>query len=119
MSLVDNPSFMESKSDNGETENVINRSKWICPIAGLEMNGSFKFYFLFSCGCVFSERAYKQINQTNMKCLKCDRPFGDNDLIVINPNEEQLLANKKKQANRKELQTKLVRVFFYLFISRT
>ena len=68
LSLVDNPSFSVS---NSEDSNVINKSKWICPISGLEMNGSFKFYFLFSCGCVFSERAYKQISQTNLKCLKC------------------------------------------------
>jgi hypothetical protein len=103
LSLVDNPSFAVSNSDDS---NVINKSKWICPISGLEMNGSFKFYFLFSCGCVFSERAYKQISQTHLKCLKCDKDFIENDLIIINANEDELLLNKKKMVTRKELKSK-------------
>lgn len=103
LSLVENPSFSVS---NSEDSNVINKSKWICPISGLEMNGSFKFYFLFSCGCVFSDRAYKQINQTNLKCLKCDRDFNENDLIIINANEEEMLLNKKKMQARKEQKSK-------------
>jgi hypothetical protein len=61
-----------------------------------------RFYFLFNCGCVFSERAYKTISSSNLKCIKCDRPYKDIDLIVINPNDDDFELNKQKQKQRKE-----------------
>lgn len=33
----------------------------ICPIIGLEMSGKFPFVALWTCGCVMSERAIKEI----------------------------------------------------------
>jgi hypothetical protein len=45
LSLVENPSFSVTKLDSGDDSSIVNKSKWICPISGLEMNGSFKYDF--------------------------------------------------------------------------
>jgi len=102
LDLVPNPSYGTTKQENTDEFCSMNKSKWICSVTGLEMNGAFKFYFLFNCGCVFSERAFKTIQSANSKCIKCEKSFGENDLIVINPNEEDYELNKQKQKQRKE-----------------
>lgn len=93
------------------------------------MNGMFKFYFLFTCGCVFSERAYKGINNSNPKCLKvlfsdtlivlkhfiylnfflskCDNSYEEYDLLILNPNQEDLKLNEQKLIARKEITLKV------------
>jgi hypothetical protein len=86
----------------------MNRGLFICPLTGLEMNGTFKFFALFNCGCVFSERAYKTIqSSTKLNCLKCEKPFTLNDLIILNPNDkDDLEQNKTKCEKRKEIMAK-------------
>jgi len=106
LNLVANPSFESNKQENGDEFTALNRSQYICGITGLELNGSFKFYFVFTCGCVFSERAFKTIQNSKSKCLKCEKEFGDNDLIVLNPNSEDLELNMQKLKARKELAAK-------------
>ena len=102
-----NPSFNGNKQENSDELSEMNRAQWICPITGLEMNGTFKFFALFNCGCVFSERAYKTIqSSTKLNCLKCEKPFTLNDMITLNPNEEELEQNKSKHEKRKELAAK-------------
>jgi len=61
---------------------------FVCPVVGLEMNGHFKFCFLWSCGCVLSERALKEVKTS--VCFKCQKPFVADDVIVLNPTEEDL-----------------------------
>lgn len=102
LGLVDNPGYDENKQENGDEFRALNKAQYICPVTGLELNGSFKFYFLFSCGCVFSERAYKTI-QNKFRCLKCEKVFGENDLIILNPTEEEIEINISKLKHRKEL----------------
>ncbi|KAG7226686.1 hypothetical protein INR49_023480 [Caranx melampygus] len=34
---------------------------FICPVVGLEMNGKHRFCYLHTCGCVFSDRALKEV----------------------------------------------------------
>lgn len=102
LNLVANPSFNSNKSENGGEFSALNKPQWICPITGLEMNGTFKFYFLFSCGCVISERAFKTITSSNLRCLKCEKTFSETDLFILNPNEEELQLNEKKMKARKE-----------------
>lgn len=102
LELQKNPNLSKDVVAEAETSSL-NKAQWICPITGLEINGMFKFYCIFSCGCVFSERAYKGVNNLNLKCLKCDRPYEDNDLIILNPNEEDLKTNERKIETRKDL----------------
>lgn len=49
-----------TEKKEGELENQT--AAYICPVIGLEMSGKFRFVALWSCGCVFSERALKEIN---------------------------------------------------------
>ena len=107
MQLVANPSFSSDTQKNSDEFSAVNRSQYICPVTGLELNGSFRFYFLYSCGCVFSERAYKTV-QNKLSCLKCEKAFTDNDLIVLNPEENDLELNIEKLKVRKEAAARAV-----------
>lgn len=54
LKLTSNPAF---KNDANSSS-----SPYICPVIGLEMSGKFRFVAIWSCGCVFSERALKEID---------------------------------------------------------
>ncbi len=100
LNLTNNPGFVLNQIEKGNEFIDSNRSRWICPITGLEMNGVYKFYCLLTCGCVISERAYKSM-QSTFKCLKCDQIYTDNDLIVLNPNDDDLMLNQDRYNARK------------------
>jgi len=108
LNLVANPSWNSNKQENSDEVSEMNRAQWICPITGLEMNGTFRFFALFNCGCVFSERAYKTIqSSTKLNCLKCEKPFTQNDLIILNPSDdEEMEQNKSKCERRREAMIK-------------
>jgi hypothetical protein len=104
LKLVQNP----GQSALTNAEETLNKSQWICPITGLEMNGMYKFFLNYACGCVVSERALKSMqNQCNSdslsKCLKCDATYDKSiDLVVLNANDEDLKINQEKFNQRRE-----------------
>lgn len=104
LNLTTNPGFVNSsdKKSNDQSFLDLNQSRWICPITGLEMNGIYRFFYIFSCGCVISERAMKTMQSSDLVCLKCEKSYTENDLIVLNPNEEDLKLNEDKYNARKE-----------------
>jgi len=104
LSLVANPNYEASKLETSQETSTLNKAHWICPITGLEMSGTYKFYCLFSCGCAFSERAYRSIanGAASTKCLKCDKPYVDYDLLVMNPSEDDVKQNEAKMKARKD-----------------
>ncbi|NWI14076.1 RTF2 protein, partial [Crypturellus soui] len=62
LNLADNPAWSGDKeSIKGDKYDDIQCARFICPVVGLEMNGRHRFCFLRNCGCVFSERALKEI----------------------------------------------------------
>ncbi|XP_034237138.1 replication termination factor 2 [Thrips palmi] len=85
--LTPNPSF---KTDAEKGDGYIDRatSPYICPLTGLEVTGRFRFIFLWSCGCVFAERAMKEVKAKS--CLKCQAPFNEEDIIILNGTEEEV-----------------------------
>lgn len=87
LNLTPNPEY---NADERKKEGAIDHRAvpYICPVLGLEMNGKYRFVALWSCGCVFSERALKEIGTHN--CHKCTKPFEDEDVVVINGNDEDL-----------------------------
>nr|CAG4643384.1 EOG090X0ACT [Ilyocryptus agilis] len=87
--LTPNPSFQKNAS-KGDTYESNQAAEFICPVLGVEMNGKFKFCFIWTCGCAMSERAIKEIKTT--VCHKCQQPFKEEDVITINPTEEELLV---------------------------
>lgn len=64
LNLTRNPAFDGNKAKKGDCYTDEGRSPYICPVIGLEMNGKYKFCFLWSCGCVMSERALKEVKTT-------------------------------------------------------
>ncbi|XP_037085802.1 replication termination factor 2-like [Pollicipes pollicipes] len=74
-------------------------AEFVCPVVGLEMNGKYKFVFLWSCGCVFSERAVRMVKSET--CHKCNTPFTEEDIIVLNPEGDELDQMRTKMEARR------------------
>ncbi|KAD4384312.1 hypothetical protein R6Q59_011661 [Mikania micrantha] len=68
--------------------------KFQCLITGLEFNGKYKFYALKSCGHVLSAKALKEVKSST--CHVCHKEFAESDKIVINGNEEEVIALREK-----------------------
>ncbi|KFP25327.1 Protein RTF2, partial [Colius striatus] len=105
LNLADNPAWSGDKeSIKGDKYDDIQSARFICPVVGLEMNGRHRFCFLRNCGCVFSERALKEIKSE--VCHKCGVPFQEEDVIVINGSKEDVEVLKKRMEDRR-LKSKL------------
>ncbi|XP_037535757.1 replication termination factor 2 [Nematolebias whitei] len=62
LNLTDNPEWEgERRNTKGDQYEDIHCGMFICPVVGLEMNGKHRFCYLQTCGCVFSERALKEV----------------------------------------------------------
>ncbi|XP_012678061.1 replication termination factor 2 [Clupea harengus] len=89
LNLTDNPAWAGERSNTkGDQYEDMNCGMFICPVVGVEMNGRHKFCFLQSCGCVFSDRAMKEV-KTEI-CHKCGDTFQEEDIIVLNGTKEEV-----------------------------
>ncbi|XP_053984704.1 replication termination factor 2 [Hylaeus volcanicus] len=104
LNLTSNPAFDANKAEKGDCYADGGKSPYICPIIGLEMNGKYKFCFLWSCGCVMSERALKEIKSTT--CHQCQQSFTETDVIIINAEGDDLKLMEKNMPIRKVAQKK-------------
>nr|XP_023021105.1 protein RTF2 homolog [Leptinotarsa decemlineata] len=109
LKLTENPEFMK---DEGKKDGSLDHraAPYVCPVLGLEMSGKFRFVAVWSCGCVFSERALKEIGTNN--CHKCTKPFVDDDVVIINGTDEdlELMKNRmniRRQKNKKNKEKKI------------
>ncbi|EDW03579.1 replication termination factor 2 [Drosophila grimshawi] len=95
LQLTPNPAFTEEDKTEGLLDT--RHAPYICKLIGLEMSGKFRFVALWSCGCVLSERALKQIkgNQAST-CPLCLQPYSVEDVIVLNGNDDDLELMKVK-----------------------
>jgi Rtf2 RING-finger len=62
------------------------------------MSGTHRFCALWSCGCVFSERALKELKSS--VCSICQTPYNEQDVIVLNGTDEDVDAMKTKMEAR-------------------
>lgn len=77
------------------------QAQFVCPISGLDMNGSYKFYYILTCGCVLSERAIKQVPNESL-CILCSKPYDtEMDLIVLNGSREEMTELKERLKNKR------------------
>lgn len=60
--LTANPNYKDCNKSEGMLD--VRSAPFICKLIGLEMTGKFKFVALWTCGCVFSERALKEIKSS-------------------------------------------------------
>ena len=68
-----------------ELKCLINDNGFIqCQVSQEEFSGLNKFFFLWTCGCVYSKTAMDELNIIN-KCINCNIEFNrDRDLISLN-----------------------------------
>ncbi|XP_023853070.1 replication termination factor 2 isoform X4 [Salvelinus sp. IW2-2015] len=94
LNLTDNPAWEgERRNTKGDRYEDMHCAMFICPVVGLEMNGKHRFCFLRTCGCVFSDRALKEV-KTEI-CHKCGDPFKEEDLVVLNGTKEEVEKLRK------------------------
>ena len=113
LTLTPNPAFTEEDKTEGLLDS--RHAPYICKLIGLEMSGKFRFVALWSCGCVMSERALKEIKgKAPGNCPLCQKEFSIEDVIVLNASDEDLelmkvkmeMREAKKKANKKEKKDK-------------
>ena len=100
LNLTINPAFEQKSMEQADSYLDFQASQFICPVVGIEMNGRYKFCFLWKCGCVFSERALKEVPST--VCNKCGKSFTDEDVVVINGSEEEVSTMRTKMEERRQ-----------------
>lgn len=102
LNLHPNPAW-KSKTDHAEKgDGYIDdqNAKYICPVAGIEMNGRYKFCYLRTCGCVFSKRALKEVRDET--CATCSKKYSTyDDVIIINGSKEEEDLQRQKLDARK------------------
>ncbi|CAN9511869.1 unnamed protein product [Ophioblennius macclurei] len=100
LNLTDNPEWEgERRNAKGDKYEDIHCGMFICPVVGLEMNGKHRFCYLQTCGCVFSDRALKEV-KTEI-CHKCGDPFKSEDIVVLNGTKEEVEKLKEKMEERR------------------
>ncbi|XP_076597439.1 replication termination factor 2 [Chaetodon auriga] len=100
LNLTDNPEWEgERRNAKGDRYEDIHCGMFICPVVGLEMNGKHRFCYLQTCGCVFSDRAMKEV-KTEI-CHKCGDPFKDEDVVVLNGTKDEVEKLREKMDERR------------------
>lgn len=89
LKLVANPAYSAEDDKN---------APFICALIGLEMSGQFRFVALWTCGCVFSERALKQLKAS--VCSICQTPYTEQDVVILNGNEEDVDSMRTRMESR-------------------
>ncbi|KAJ9084725.1 Replication termination factor 2 [Entomophthora muscae] len=102
LKLMDNPQY---KGKSGSASTI---APFICPLTLKEMNGKYKFVYLQSCCCAFSETGLKEMHShSNLLCPLCNAPYSPDDVTEICPPQEvqdQLII--ELQAKREALSAK-------------
>ncbi|CAL4211708.1 unnamed protein product, partial [Meganyctiphanes norvegica] len=99
LNLTLNPAYEGSGSTMGDSNSCDQTAEYICPVSSQEMNGSHRFSFMWNCGCVMSERALKEVKSE--VCNKCGGPYNKDDVIPLNPSEEEQDWNKSCMLSRR------------------
>ncbi|XP_065357630.1 replication termination factor 2 [Calliphora vicina] len=117
LNLTPNPAFTEEDKTEGLLDT--RHAPYVCKLIGLEMSGKFRFVGLWTCGCVMSERALKEIKcSSSGTCPSCQQPFAVEDVIVLNASDEDLelmkvkieMRQAKKKASKKDKKDKKSKV---------
>lgn len=106
--LTDNPEWEGERRNAKGDKYEDNCGMFICPVVGLEMNGKHRFCYLQTCGCVFSDRAMKEVKTAI--CHKCGDPFKNEDIIILNGTKEEVqklrVQMEEKRAKAKTKKSK-------------
>ncbi|OJJ42970.1 hypothetical protein ASPZODRAFT_124602 [Penicilliopsis zonata CBS 506.65] len=86
---VDSEHVGQAADTNGRREG------WICPITAKQLGANVKSVYLVPCGHAFSEEAIRQLKGD--KCLQCNEPYTEDNVIAILPTKE---TDKQKLLDR-------------------
>ncbi|KAJ2793743.1 Replication termination factor 2, partial [Coemansia helicoidea] len=93
LSLTRNPAGGKARSEAGSrAPGDKPAAPFVCPITMKEMNGSLPFEFLWTCGCVFSAQARREMPDA-AACPVCAKPFGAQDVVPVNPLDAEVVAS--------------------------
>ncbi|KAJ5082100.1 hypothetical protein N7532_011143 [Penicillium argentinense] len=92
----------EHPSDHTNAHRHERREGWICPITAKPLGPGMKAVYLVPCGHVFAEEAIRQLKED--KCLQCNEPYTQDNIISILPTKEEekqrLLTRAQKLAEQ-------------------
>ena len=94
LTLTENKKEEQSKLGSVANHFEGESSPFMCPITSLPMNGRHRFSFLASCGCVFSEKALKEVPSPT--CLSCGKEYTEDDVIPIYGEEIEVQKLREK-----------------------
>ncbi|KAK4303955.1 hypothetical protein Pmani_024080 [Petrolisthes manimaculis] len=97
--LTPTPGYTDEGAQKGDAYTDHQAARYVCPVTSLEMNGKYRFVFVWSCGCVVSERALKEV--PSPVCHKCGQVYREEDVIPLNPTEEEQEAVKAAMVARR------------------
>lgn len=89
--LPDDFSHIGSLKDVIEAKFQVNASSLSCPVSGIEYNGTNNFFAMWTCGCVVSENALKEIPSPD--CIMCSGPIALK--VKINQTKDEQKASRK------------------------
>ncbi|XP_072045981.1 replication termination factor 2-like [Amphiura filiformis] len=98
LTLTENPAYGKRKVDKGDAYVDTHEAPFICPVTGIEMNGLYKFCYLWTCGCAMSEKALKEVKSA--VCHKCGVPY-NSDEIILNGSDEDVEQLRTKMDERR------------------
>ncbi|VDP16278.1 unnamed protein product [Soboliphyme baturini] len=94
LKLTRNPAYDANRIDKGGEYSDNNIAPYICPIVGIEMNGKYRFCVIWSCGCVLSEKALKEVKSDG--CNKCGKSYTPDSVVVIYGTDEEVNCYKDR-----------------------
>jgi len=90
-SLPDSAKHIKSLRDVRDCNVQINEhtKRIVCPITCVDLDGGVQGRLIWSCGCVLSERAMKNIRTEGSSCLSCGKAYVPADVVPLIPTEEE------------------------------
>lgn len=98
LNLTPNPGY--KPSDKADVYNDVQAAKYVCPTSNLEMSGRYRFAFLRGCGCVFAEKALKEVPDET--CAKCGKPFTPDDITILYGTDEDVQRQTERMEQRRQ-----------------
>lgn len=96
------PTAEESKADASSGASYwtgITKGQWMCPVTREETNGKVPFVFLRTCGCVFADKALREVKSST--CMSCGKDFAPDDVIKLCPLPDEEAAMRTRMVERR------------------
>lgn len=90
---------LKDVKDIRATENSNKQSPYplVCPLTAVEYNGLTRFVFLWTCGCLLSEKALTKPKgaEDTLQCPLCSSAYKETDIVPLYLAPEEIAAKKQ------------------------